>query len=65
MIRLIRKWLKAGVMDGVEWTSSEIGCPQVSVIAPTLTNIYLHYTFDLWAEVIIRGQKRIIGNWKN
>ena len=50
MIRLIRKWLKAGVMDGAEWTSSETGSPQGSVVSPTLANIYLHYTFDLWAD---------------
>jgi group II intron reverse transcriptase/maturase len=50
MLRLIRKWLKAGVMDGGEWTSSEIGSPQGAVISPTLANIYLHYTFDLWAD---------------
>lgn len=39
MIRLIRKCLKAGVMDGVEWTSSETGSPQGSVVSPTLANI--------------------------
>src|ERR1022692_2762703 len=50
MIRLMRKWLKAGVMDGAEWTSSETGSPQGSVVSPTLANIYLHYTFDLWAD---------------
>jgi RNA-directed DNA polymerase len=50
MIRLIRKWLRAGVMDGAEWTSSETGSPQGSVVSPTLANIYLHYTFDLWAD---------------
>src|SRR5260221_6362449 len=50
MIRLIRKWLKAGVMDNGEWSSSEAGTPQGAVISPTLANIYLHYTFDLWAE---------------
>src|SRR6202140_4475831 len=50
MIRLIRKWLRAGVMDGAEWTSSDIGSPQGAVVSPTLANIYLHYTFDLWAD---------------
>ncbi len=50
MIRLIRKWLKAGVMDEGEWTMSEAGTPQGAVISPTLANIYLHYAFDLWAE---------------
>jgi RNA-directed DNA polymerase len=50
MIRLIRKWLKAGVLEDGEWTSSEAGTPQGAVISPTLANAYLHYTFDLWAE---------------
>jgi len=50
MIRLIRKWLKAGVMEDGEWTASEVGTPQGAVISPLLANIYLHYTFDLWAE---------------
>jgi group II intron reverse transcriptase/maturase len=50
MIRLIRKWLKAGVMEDGQWTPSEAGTPQGAVISPTLANIYLHYAFDLWAE---------------
>jgi group II intron reverse transcriptase/maturase len=50
MIRLIRKWLKAGVMEDGEWTASESGTPQGAVVSPTLANIYLHYAFDLWAE---------------
>jgi RNA-directed DNA polymerase len=50
MIRLIRKWLKVGVMEDGQWTPSEAGTPQGAVISPTLANIYLHYTFDLWAE---------------
>jgi RNA-directed DNA polymerase len=50
IIRLIRKWLKAGVLeDGVVQTS-ERGTGQGSVISPLLANIYLHYVFDLWAE---------------
>ena len=43
MIRLIRKWLKAGVMEDGEWTASEVGTPQGAVISPLLANIYLHY----------------------
>jgi group II intron reverse transcriptase/maturase len=50
MIRLIRKGLKAGVMEDGQWTPSEAGTPQGAVISPTLANIYLHYAFDLWAE---------------
>jgi RNA-directed DNA polymerase len=48
--RLIRKWLKAGVLEGGQWSPSETGTPQGPVVSPTLSNIYLHYSFDLWAE---------------
>jgi group II intron reverse transcriptase/maturase len=50
IIRLIRKWLTAGVMDDGVWLATEEGTPQGSVISPTLANIYLHYCFDLWAH---------------
>jgi hypothetical protein len=50
MIRLIRTWLKAGVMDDGQWSASEAGTPQGAVVSPALANIHLHYTFDLWAE---------------
>ena len=50
VIRLIRKWLKAGVMADGKWAETEIGTPQGSVISPLLANVYLHYSFDLWAE---------------
>jgi RNA-directed DNA polymerase len=47
---LIRKWLKAGVMEDGEVTRPEVGTPQGGVASPLLANIYLHYVFDLWAE---------------
>jgi group II intron reverse transcriptase/maturase len=50
IIRLIRKWLKAGVMVDGQWSATEAGSPQGAVISPVLANIYLHYSFDLWAE---------------
>jgi RNA-directed DNA polymerase len=50
VIRLIRKWLKAGVMEDGEVTQTETGTPQGGVASPLLANIYLHYVFDLWAE---------------
>jgi len=50
VIRLIRQWLEAGVMENGEWMSAEEGSPQGAVISPLLANVYLHYTFDLWAD---------------
>ncbi|MEP6496294.1 MAG: group II intron reverse transcriptase/maturase [bacterium] len=51
ILRLIQKWLKAGVMEEGEWKNTEIGTPQGSVASPLLANIYLHYVFDLWVDV--------------
>jgi RNA-directed DNA polymerase len=50
IIRLIQKWLKAGVLEDGTVTASETGTGQGSVISPLLANVYLHYVFDLWAE---------------
>ena len=50
IIRLIRKWLKAGVLEDEVVTVSETGTGQGSVISPLLANVYLHYVFDLWVE---------------
>ncbi len=50
IIRLIRKWMKAGVLEDGEFKASERGTGQGSVISPLLANIYLHYAFDLWAN---------------
>jgi len=51
MVRLIRKWLKAGVSEEGQWSETRVGTPQGAVISPLLANIYLHYVFDLWVEV--------------
>jgi RNA-directed DNA polymerase len=50
IIRLLRKWLKAGVLEDGVVTVSDTGTGQGSVISPLLANVYLHYVFDLWAE---------------
>jgi RNA-directed DNA polymerase len=50
IIRLVRKWLKAGVLEEGVWSVSETGTPQGAVISPLLANVYLHYVFDLWAN---------------
>ena len=49
ILRLIRKWLKAGVMEQDRWIETEEGTPQGAVISPVLANLYLHYVLDLWA----------------
>lgn len=50
IIRLVRKWLKAGVLEDGELSVSETGTPQGAVASPLLANVYLHYAFDLWAQ---------------
>jgi RNA-directed DNA polymerase len=50
MLRLIRKWLRAGVSDEGTWSQSTVGTPQGAVISPLLANVFLHYVFDLWVE---------------
>jgi RNA-directed DNA polymerase len=50
IIRLIRKWLRAGVLEDGVVRVSEMGTAQGAVISPLLANIYLHYSLDLWAE---------------
>jgi group II intron reverse transcriptase/maturase len=50
IIRLVQKWLRAGVLENGIVTVEEKGTGQGSVISPLLANVYLHYVFDLWAE---------------
>ena len=49
-MRLIQKWLNAGVLEDGERTRSEVGTVQGGSISPLLANIYLHYVFDLWVQ---------------
>ncbi|MCA9217518.1 MAG: hypothetical protein KDB27_30830 [Planctomycetales bacterium] len=50
ILRLIQKWLRAGVIEEGKWSKTEKGSPQGSVISPLLSNVFLHYVFDLWIE---------------
>lgn len=50
ILRLIQKWLKAGVIEDGAWTISDQGTPQGASVSPLLANIYLHYVLDLWAQ---------------
>lgn len=48
ILRLIRKWLKAGVSEEGKWSKTTVGTPQGAVISPLLANVFLHYVYDLW-----------------
>jgi group II intron reverse transcriptase/maturase len=50
VLRLIGKWLAAGVIEDGTWTESEKGSPQGASVSPLLANVYLHYVLDLWAD---------------
>ena len=50
ILRLIQKWLKAGVSEDGQWSETKVGTPQGAVVSPLLANVYLHYVFDLWVE---------------
>lgn len=50
VLRLIRKWLSAGVIEDGAWTASAEGAPQGASASPLLANVYLHYVLDLWAQ---------------
>lgn len=50
VLRLVRKWLRAGVLEEGRWSATEVGTPQGAGISPLLANVYLHYVFDLWVE---------------
>jgi len=50
ILRLLRKFLRAGVSEDGEWSKTEVGTPQGAVISPLLANIYLHYALDQWVK---------------
>ena len=50
MLRLLKKWLRAGVSEDGEWSPTRVGTPQGAVISPLFANVFLHYVFDLWIE---------------
>jgi group II intron reverse transcriptase/maturase len=58
VVRHIKKWLNAGVLEKGKWMQVEEGTPQGGSISPLLANIYLHYAFDLWADHWRRTQAR-------
>ena len=58
LLRLIGKCLHVGVLDGVEFSTSETGTVQGSVLSPLLGNVYLHYALDRWFERRVKPRLR-------
>ena len=54
LLRLIKRFLKAGVMEEGKYSDTDKGTPQGGLVSPILANIYLHYSLDLWFEKIIK-----------
>jgi hypothetical protein len=50
IVRLIRKWLRAGVSQDGRWSASQVGTPQGAVASPLLANVYRRHVFDLWVQ---------------
>jgi RNA-directed DNA polymerase len=48
LVRLILKWMRAGVIEDGQWFETKEGTPQGAVVSPVLANLYLHYVLDLW-----------------
>ena len=76
VLRLIRKWLRAGVSEEGNWSKTEVGTPQGAVISPLLANLYLHYVFDVWVKhwrkhqatgdmVVVRYADDIVAGFEN
>ena len=64
ILRLIQKWLMAGVSEDGQWSETKVGTPQGAVVSPLLANVYLHYVFDLWVgawrKKVARGDVIIV-----
>jgi group II intron reverse transcriptase/maturase len=58
MLRLLRKWLRAGVSEEGEWSATRVGTPQGAVVSALLSNVYLHYVLDLWVDSWRKRQAR-------
>jgi len=63
ILRLIQKWLNAGVVEDGNWSETEAGTPQGAVVSPLLSNVYLHYVLDQWTDQWrrnVRGEVTIV-----
>ena len=57
ILRLIRKWLNAGIVEDGNWSETETGTPQGAVVSPLLSNVYLHHVLDQWTDQWRQGAR--------
>ena len=58
MLRLMKKWLRAGVSEDGAWSPTKVGTPQGAVISPLFANVFLHYVLDLWIDAWRKRQAK-------
>jgi len=58
MLRLLKKWLRAGVSEDGQWSPTNVGTPQGAIISPLFANVFLHYVLDLWIDDWRRRQAK-------
>jgi len=55
-LRYVKRFLKAGVMEGLERFESDLGAPQGGLISPVCANVYLHYVLDMWFDKVVKEE---------
>lgn len=58
LLRIIKRFLKAGIMEQGKWEESEAGAPQGGLISPIISNIYLYYVLDLWFDKVVKQHSK-------
>jgi len=58
LLRYIKRFLKAGIMEAGEYADTDMGVPQGGLCSPVMANVYLHYVLDMWFEVKVKKQSR-------
>jgi len=58
LLRYIKRFLKAGIMEAGQFTETDSGVPQGGLCSPVMANVYLHYVLDMWFEIKVKKQSR-------